>query len=355
MNSIVSSPICSDSSYRAQNVGFNSPSQSEPSKTVCQQLVQFFRGLMPAPRIDISCPSITPINPALSHGELASALSAVSTLIEKGEGTIKDNAPFAKDVAGSRFKDIATAMHSVVRAPDGTLLPANRVHVNGHNVAIASQYPTDTNVASYLSMLAANNTPVLVVLASDKEIANKKETGGELLPYFRESKDYGNVQVASSLTADQALSDGDTTINLKQYHLEIKQNGKTTSMPVVHVTNWPDHGSISAGLSKKLVEHIATTKAETLSHTHQNSEALPVIHCRAGVGRTGQLIAATELLKKDGPSLETIIKDMRFSRNRLMVQTPTQLDALAELAKQEGVAMTKAEALARIKAVDVMA
>jgi hypothetical protein len=56
-----------------------------------------------------------------------------------------------------------------------------------------------------------------------------------------------------------------------------------------------------------------------------------VIHCRAGVGRTGQLICSLALDQAPGLSLETVITQMRLQRNAYLVQMDGQLDALVDL------------------------
>lgn len=59
------------------------------------------------------------------------------------------------------------------------------------------------------------------------------------------------------------------------------------------------------------------------------------MHCRAGVGRTGQLLATMELLKSESQqSLESIVRDMRTTRDGKMVQISAQMQTLAVLAEQ---------------------
>jgi protein tyrosine phosphatase len=61
------------------------------------------------------------------------------------------------------------------------------------------------------------------------------------------------------------------------------------------------------------------------------------------VGRTGQFFAAQELMKESlkpenqRRSLEAIIKDLRTSRNHVMIQTLQQRQVLCDLANHLGV------------------
>ncbi|AXE30633.1 hypothetical protein DK842_12400 [Chromobacterium phragmitis] len=268
-------------------------------------------------------------------------------------GTRAKGAAFLSDVANARFRNIPTAAATQVCAPDGTSLPANRVQVGGVNAAIASQYPKEAQLESYFSMLAANRTPVLVVLASDKDMAKLDRNGNPDLPhYFSQNGSYGQVEVTSKETSRTALDGG---LEVRAYQINVRCPGdKPISIPVLHVPNWADFGAQGADALQALAQHVDGVMADKVDlYRSKNSSALndpdkllPVIHCRAGVGRTGQLIAARELLKPGAASLESIVADMRGSRNHLMVQTRDQLSTLADLAERQGRPILQSESAA---------
>ncbi|PSW76419.1 protein tyrosine phosphatase, partial [Photobacterium damselae] len=57
----------------------------------------------------------------------------------------------------------------------------------------------------------------------------------------------------------------------------------------------------------------------------------------AGVGRTGQIVAAIAMQKvPNSVSAEEVINDMRYSRNDYMGQTAEQRAVIADLARQQG-------------------
>ena len=234
----------------------------------------------------------------------------------------------AKSLLSARFNDIPTEAVTLVTSPDGVKLPANYLQVNNTMIGIASQYPKPDNLASYFKMLLKEQPPVLLILASDKDIHQSK-----LPAYFRQDDQYGNVQVSSSKTGKQTLHG----IDVNRYQLTVADGDQTHIIPVIHVATWPDHAAVTAEQTQKLVEYVANVQAEGLNNN-------PIVaHCRAGVGRTGQFFAAQEVMKESlkpedqRRSLEVIIKDLRTSRNHVMVQTPEQRKALCDLANRLGV------------------
>ena len=71
-------------------------------------------------------------------------------------------------------------------------LNANRIVVDGKNIAIATQYPLDHQIESQLQMLLDNHTPVLVILASVTDIQNH-----QLPEYFSGNKSFGGIETQS--------------------------------------------------------------------------------------------------------------------------------------------------------------
>jgi len=210
-------------------------------------------------------------------------------------------------------------------------LNANRIVVDGNSIAIASQYPFPHQVESQLQMLLDNCTPVLIVLASTKDIQNH-----QLPEYFSGSATVGQIQTKSQFLD---YIDLENSTEAKLFQLTVTQDQKSIEIPVVHVFNWPDHRTVSSETTSKLVALITAKVVEKRAFYEEIkhpvlSEAekmLPVIHCKAGVGRTGQTVAALAMEKYPALSLESITKDLRASRNNLMVQTPYQMETLVKL------------------------
>jgi len=211
-------------------------------------------------------------------------------------------------------------------------LNANRIVVDGKNIAIATQYPLPDQVEAQLQMLLDNCTPVLIVLASTTDIRNN------LLPeYFSGSHTYGDIQTNSSFVDYIDLG---REVEAKVFKLNICKYAESLDIPVLHVYNWPDHRTVSTETTSKLItlieSNIADKRAllELTRHPAiaDNEKMLPVIHCKAGVGRTGQTLAALVMNRNPELTLESITKDLRASRNDRMIQTPYQMETLVKLA-----------------------
>lgn len=223
---------------------------------------------------------------------------------------------------GGRFGDIYTAKETQVFTRDNKGLPANRI-----GQFIASQYPlaNEEHLANHLKTLAEEKKPLLV-LSSDDDIFARA-----LPKYFREPGKYNDV---TTTVRQLALPDanGKTTkpgnLELKTYELTISIGNKDTTIKAYHITNWADRTTVGHEEVRALAQYVG-------------NEAW--VHCSAGVGRTGTVIVASllekEAAKPEGErqSLETIINTVRNSRNHTMVQTQTQFDTLATLARQYGI------------------
>jgi protein tyrosine phosphatase len=195
-----------------------------------------------------------------------------------------------------------------------------------------------TDRTDYFKMLAANRTSVVVALASDDEL-------GRLDPqpntYFKEGQhEYGDgVVVTSKKTGTRDING----LMVDSYTLTISQpNKETIKVPLLHAKNWQDHSTQSAETLIGLANHVkqvATPKRGLFARNNSPTDPAkgePVVHCRAGVGRTGTLVAGLAALDNPELSVEEIVTDLRYSRSEMMVQTDEQLRTVEEVAARLG-------------------
>lgn len=243
-----------------------------------------------------------------------------------------------QEISGARYKNISTAKHTqlFITNPQGHRvgLPANRLSVDNENIAIRCQYPLneDKYIENQLKLLIESKTPILVILASQDDI---RRDG--LPAYFSQNQKYGAVEIQS---IQRKIDNNKTALEINRHEISLKYNDQTTMIPVLHVTNWVDQQSISVGDLKGLVELVNQIKDERIDQgtklghwvIDDKNNLLPVIHCKAGVGRTGVLVAAMRYLKPENKlKMADIISALRLSANDSMVQTIPQQQTLNEL------------------------
>ncbi|WP_323086351.1 protein-tyrosine phosphatase family protein, partial [Providencia alcalifaciens] len=129
-------------------------------------------------------------------------------------------------------------------------------------------------------------------------------------------------------------------LKFNQYKLEIKGRGKQHSLPVIHINNWGDGKTISTSELKKLSRMVGILTHGSLIKLKKyhgvaidgKNRPLPVIHCKAGIGRTGVLAAGMQLTKKDNTlKVDDIVLGLRISGSADMIQTEAQYNTLLDL------------------------
>ncbi|XP_004715757.1 receptor-type tyrosine-protein phosphatase H [Echinops telfairi] len=179
---------------------------------------------------------------------------------------------------------------------------------------IAAQGPLPQTVADFWRLVWEQQSHTLVMLTNCIESGRVKCE--HYWPLDSQTCTHGQLQVT---LVGEEVSENWTTRDLKLFHLEEQ---KSLAVRQFHYVAWPDHG----------VPHspdplLAFWKVLRKWLDQQMQGGLPIVHCSAGVGRTGTLIALDVLIRQlesegtVGPF--NFVKKMRHSRP-LMVQTEAQ-------------------------------
>ncbi|KAL5486464.1 hypothetical protein EMCRGX_G018943 [Ephydatia muelleri] len=175
---------------------------------------------------------------------------------------------------------------------------------------IATQGPLPSTVVDLWRLMWQEGVSTIVMVTNIKEDGKVK-----CQQYWAESghQKYGPFSVAITEQKDFA----DYVIRVFEVTLSGSAARKVTQF---HFTGWPDHG-VPEYATSVLAFH------RKVKSQHDGSKGPILVHCSAGVGRTGTLIAigtVLEQIEKEGlVDIAGTIRKMRRQRMK-MVQTPDQ-------------------------------
>ncbi|XP_026123520.1 receptor-type tyrosine-protein phosphatase eta-like isoform X2 [Carassius auratus] len=177
---------------------------------------------------------------------------------------------------------------------------------------IAAQGPLPCTVNDFWRLIWEKNVHTIVMLTKCNEQGRVKCE--EYWP--AETKRYDNLTVIN--ISEVPLEDW----TLRDFEVKNTKTAESRSVRHFHFTAWPDHGV------PETTELLINFRHLVREHMDQYSRHSPtLVHCSAGVGRTGTLIAIDRLIfqiEQDGVvDVYGIIHDLRMHRP-LMVQTEDQ-------------------------------
>lgn len=232
----------------------------------------------------------------------------------------------------ARYKNIGCRKKNQI----GGQLHANLICINNIPEAIASQYPTKNQIECHLKMLFDMKSVLQTI------ILNRDEFGSSHIePYFLPHK---IVRCGALLTTSKhrtSLEIENITINV--FDMTICEGEKSFDIPILYCDGWEDHGAISPQCCIQLAQFVIKMAEESMGlHIEKRGEDidnltkyLPAVHCKAGVGRSGTLLATMAMLGtfNEKLSLEDILVSLRDCRSGEMVQGDMQMDLLMDVAK----------------------
>lgn len=205
-------------------------------------------------------------------------------------------------------------------------LHANQLNIEG-NQFIAAQYPLSGIGFYWFWKMALQKSALIVDLTNDED---KKLRG--MNSYYPESKEkpvcYSGIKI-ELIQCDTV--DGMDDVFLYKYAIE-DENGFKNKISRLHMKCWPDHQCTNLDKLFKVIDFI---------NASQNANwDCPIIHCRAGVGRTGTLITLLVAQKMilegkitENNLLEKLVEMIyqgRVQRNEHYVQTIHQFELIVK-------------------------
>uniref|UniRef100_A0A8B9E1E3 Receptor-type tyrosine-protein phosphatase eta n=1 Tax=Anser cygnoides TaxID=8845 RepID=A0A8B9E1E3_ANSCY len=178
---------------------------------------------------------------------------------------------------------------------------------------IAAQGPLSNTIEDFWRMIWEKNIYSIVMLTKCVEQARTK---CEQYWPDKQSKTYGDVAV--TMVLETVLPEW----TIRDFNVENANTQESRMVRQFHFTSWPDHG----------VPETTDLLINFRHHVHEYSSQNPIdspvlVHCSAGVGRTGTFIAIDRLIQQieieNTVDVYGVVYDLRMHRP-LMVQTEDQ-------------------------------
>ncbi|XP_015264316.1 PREDICTED: receptor-type tyrosine-protein phosphatase eta-like, partial [Gekko japonicus] len=209
--------------------------------------------------------------------------------------------------------DISRVKLSFQNHPASDYINAN--YVPGYNSKkefIAAQGSLPNTVQDFWRMIWEKNIHTIVMLT--KCIEQGRTKCEEYWPN-KQSKNYGDITVA--MTSEIVLPEW----TIRDFSMEKSDSSVSHPVRQFHFTAWPDHGV------PETTDLLISFRHLVQDYVKQNPPSPTLVHCSAGVGRTGTFIAIDRLIHQmemeNTVDVYGVVYDLRMHRP-LMVQTEEQ-------------------------------
>ena len=199
----------------------------------------------------------------------------------------------------NRYIDIRPYKHNLVKINSkNKYINASWIHLPSDNFFIATQSPLDTTIEDFWQMCYEYNVSLIVILC---QLVEKNKT--KCANYW-EGLNVRNF-ILENINQEFDIING---ISIRNFQLKKSKNDIFPKFIIqLHYTHWKDHGVPDLQSYIKLKELI-----ENIDYYRNNAPV--VVHCSAGVGRTGTFIALYNLYIDIIKQIKDIrIREIKFS------------------------------------------
>ncbi len=215
------------------------------------------------------------------------------------------------------------------------LFPAN--HIRDRHL-IACEGPKTTNVDAFWNMVWQQDTTVIGMVTGLVEGGREKCT--QYWPLQTDEVLRLPDDMTITMKSDTPVTGEDYTLRI----FEVTKHGETRTVYQFHFTEWPDHGVPQDKADRSGAQRV-TRFVQCLRNAQDELGGRMIVHCSAGVGRTGTVLAidaALEMrdqhLSLEQFNLSDTLARLREDRGSQVVQTEDQeflvYNAVCDIATQ---------------------
>ena len=217
----------------------------------------------------------------------------------------------------NKYSDIVPYKHNEIELSDHNYINASYINVPFPNSFIATQAPIKAYNDSFYQMIIEKNVSYIFKL-------NGEETKESLNEYWKNSTNKYSIQLVNEIEYNESILIKKFTIN------------KGHNVTAIIFLNWKDHSSLNVSKHYDSLINIFHVLDDTF--LYHNNKSPVIVHCNAGVGRTGTLIAMYILyyelcvVRKEEINIWNLVRKLKEMR-RLMVENESQYKMIYQLAK----------------------
>ncbi|KAG1946078.1 tyrosine-protein phosphatase non-receptor type 4 isoform X1 [Pimephales promelas] len=254
----------------------------------------------------------------------ATILSQFDQMYRKRPGMTMSCAKLPQNISKNRYRDISPydATRVILKGTDDYInanyinmeIPASRL-INRY---IACQGPLPNTCPDFWQMTWEQGSSMVVMLTTQVERGRVK--CHQYWPNPSGSATYGGFQVSCQ------TEEGNSAFLVRDMTLTHIESGESRELTQIQYLAWPDHGVPDD--STDFLDFVALVR-----NKRAGKDEPVVVHCSAGIGRTGVLITmetAICLMECSQPVYPLdIVRTMRDQR-AMMIQTPSQFKFVCE-------------------------
>ncbi|XP_075237521.1 protein tyrosine phosphatase Meg isoform X2 [Lycorma delicatula] len=272
------------------------------------------------PGTDALAQSMLLLADGLASGSL---VAQFEKLYRKKPGLSTNDAKRPENHAKNRYRDISpydVTRVILLRGSDGDYINANYVNMEipGSGIInryIATQGPLSNTVSDFWQMVVEVGSTLVVMVTTLVERGRSK-----CHKYWPSVLETMPLAPHLHLTCTKEEADASSTYIIREFILRDLESGDERDITHMQYLSWPDHG-----VPDNMSVFLAFTEAVRRYRVGMVEPA--VVHCSAGIGRTGVLILAETalcLIEANQPVYPLdIVRQMRDQR-AMMVQTASQ-------------------------------